>query len=275
MPESDFYDAQADLYEYAFSWNVEGEVAWLCERFGAGTRSVLEPFCGNGRLFPGFARLGIGAGGIDLSAEMLEKAASRMRAAGFGPPLLVRADVRSFELGRRFDAAFCPVNSFGYLHTADDALRHLRSVARHLHPGGRYLVQLGLRDVTDLRPLAVDTTSQWEVDTPLGRLRTTWSSDTFDLAKCIEIQVSRFAWLTGERAGNVFEFRHAIRVWDWRSWSALVSASPFEEVAAWDGDFAHRPPLAVGPGLEGRLLAWHELRVAQTGQGPSRGRKFA
>ena len=256
MSDLDFYASQSELYDLAFSWDVEGEVAWLLERFGAGTKSVLEPACGNGRLFSGFARRGVATAGVDLSAGMLAKAAARTPSA-----LLVQADIRAFDLGRRFDGAFCPVNSLGYLHTAEDMARHLACVARHLVPGGKYLVQLGLRNLDDFRPLAVDTTSQWDVETPRGRLRTTWKSGAFDRTTRIETQISRFEWLTGRDAGRVVEFAHAIRVWDWTSWNAAVAASPLEEVAAWDGDRAERPALDVGPALEGKLLAWHELEI--------------
>jgi len=262
MADLDFYASQAELYDLAFSWDVEGEVAWLLERFGPDTRSVLEPFCGNGRLFPGFARRGVATAGVDLSAEMLAKAEARLRDAGLPLPQLARADVGSFDLGRRFDAAFCPVNSFGYLHSEDALARHLACVARHLVAGGRYLVQLGLRDTNDLRPLAVDTTSRWDVVTPRGTLRTTWKSGAYDRARRVETQVSRFEWLTGPHAGRASEFEHAIRVWDWASWSAALAESPFREVAAWDGDRAERPALAVGRALEGKLLAWHELALA-------------
>lgn len=259
MPDLDFYASQSELYDLAFSWDVEDEVAWLLERFGPATKSVLEPACGNGRLFPGFARRGVASAGVDLSNEMLAKAAAHATSAGFESPLLLRADVRDFDLGRVFDGAFMPVNTFGYLHTKDDAVRHLTCVARHLRPGARYFVQQGLRDVDDFRPLAVDTTSQWDVDTPRGRLRTNWISGPFDRGARVETQISRFEWLTGPEQGRVAEFRHAIRVWDWTSWSEAVAASPFTEIAAWDGDRADRPALDVGPSMQGKLLAWHEL----------------
>jgi SAM-dependent methyltransferase len=192
---------------------------------------------------------------------MLTKAASRMTSAGFAAPLLAESDVRAFDLGRRFDAAFCPVNSFGYLATDDHLARHLACVARHLAPGGRYLVQYGLRDLANFRPLPVDTTSQWDVTTPRGVLRTTWKSGSFDRSTNVETQISRFEWLTGPEAGRVSEFTHSIRVRDWSNWNAVVSASPFREVAAWDGDRAERPALPVGAEMQGKLLAWHELVV--------------
>ena len=261
VPHPDNYASQADLYDLAFAWDVSGEVEWFLGRAGPDVRSVLEPFCGNGRLFPDFARRGVAVAGVDLSPAMLVKAAARMDAAGFPRPLLAQGDARDFDLGRTFDAAICPVNSVGHLHTHDDLVRHLACVARHLRRGGTYFVQLGLRDVAGYRPLAVGTASQWDVATPHGRLRTTWGSGAFDAASRVETQVARFAWLDGPRAGTESVFEHRMRLWDWDAWSRALAATPFRETAAWDGDFADRPPLAVGLSLEGRLLAWHALTV--------------
>jgi SAM-dependent methyltransferase len=256
-----FYESQAELYDLAFSWDIEDEAAWLLERFGPGTRSVLEPACGNGRLFPDFARRGVETAGVDLSREMIARAETRMRVVGLPQPFLVEADIRDFDLGRTFDGAFCPVNSLGYMHTADDMARHLACVARHLRTGGRYLVQLGLRRLDSYAPLPVDTTSQWDVDTPRGVLRTTWISGPYDPATRVETQISRFEWRTGTHAGHVVEFEHHMRLWDWAAWSEAVAASSFREVAAWDGDLPGRPALSVGPAMQGKLLAWHELEV--------------
>lgn len=268
MGTPDFYASQADLYDLAFSWDVEDEAAWLLGRMGPGIASVLEPACGNGRLFPAFARRGIEVAGVDLSPEMLAKAAERLRAAGLPEATLVTGDIRDFDLGRRFDAAYLPVNSLGYLRTHEDLVRHFRCVARHLRPGGKYLVQQGLRDVRKLAPIPDGGPSRWEVETPRGRLLTTWRSGAFDPATRLETQVSRFEWLSGPRAGTAVEHEHLLRVWDWESWSAALDESRLRYVTAFDGDRADRAPLAVGPGLEGFLLAWHEL--ALPGQSPQR-----
>jgi SAM-dependent methyltransferase len=261
ISDDDFYRSHAALYDLAFSWDVEDEVAWLLSRFGEGTASVLEPACGNGRLFPGFLRRGVAVAGVDLSREMLAKAAERLRSAALPEAALAVGDIRDFDLGRRFDGAFVPVNSLGYLHSHDDLVRHLRAVARHLRPGGRYLVQQGLRDVARLAPLPDDGSSRWEVETPHGRLLTTWRSGPYDPATRLETQVSRFEWTSGPSRGAVVEHEHVLRVWDWASWSAALAETPFAESAAFDGNRAARPPLPVGPSLEGFLLAWHELSV--------------
>ena len=53
------YNDHAELYDLAFAWDVGDEVEWLMERFGPTVRSVLEPACGSGRLFPELARRGL------------------------------------------------------------------------------------------------------------------------------------------------------------------------------------------------------------------------
>jgi SAM-dependent methyltransferase len=247
VSDPDNYASQAELYDLAFAWDVAGEVAWFLDRAGPDVRSVLEPFCGNGRLFPELARRGIAVAGVDLSPSMLDRAAARMRAAGHPAPLLAQGDARDFDLGRTFDAAICPVNSVGHLHVHDDLVRHLDCVARHLRPGATYFVQLGLRDAARYRPLEVGTASQWSVATPHGTLRTPGGSGGFDAASRVETQVARFEWTDGPRAGTRAEFEHRMRLWDWDSWSRALAATPFRETAAWDGDFADRPPLPRGP----------------------------
>ena len=52
------YDNLAHLYDVAFSWDVRDEVDWLIARLGPPARTVLEPACGSGRMFPAFAERG-------------------------------------------------------------------------------------------------------------------------------------------------------------------------------------------------------------------------
>jgi len=66
---------------------------------------------------------------------MLQEARARLR----GVPL-VEADMRSFELGRRFDAVVCLFSSIGYMSTTDELDRAIATMARHLDRGGCLIV---------------------------------------------------------------------------------------------------------------------------------------
>lgn len=255
----DLFVEHAWVYDAAFCWDVAGEVDFLLARMGPETSSVLEPFCGSGRMFPELARRGIAVAGVDRSPVMLEHARTRMRRAGLPEPLLLRSDAADFDLGRVFDGALCPVNSFAYLPDPAAAMRHLLVMARHLEPGGRYFVQLDLRAPETLRLNHPEEQGKWEVDHADGRIAATWYVRDYDPVTRMETQVSRFEFLTGERAGECIEDEHRMRLWDWAEWSGLVGDSPFVEAAAFDGNRSDRPPLPVGPALEGRPLAWHEL----------------
>ncbi len=262
---SKLYRELADLYDRAFSWDVSGEVDWLLERLGGGggaAAALLEPGCGSGRLFPDFARRGVAVTGVDASAAMLGRARARMAALGLPEPRLVEADMADFDLGTTFDGALCPINTFTHLTTLDQAAAHLRAVARHLRPGGRYLVQLDLEDLSARTavPPPPDSHSAWEVEADGSRLRCQVFGESWDAERRLETQVTRFTLLAGPGAGEVHEDRNRMRLWDWRSWQTLVAGSPFTQAGAYDGSRAHSwPPVAPGPSLEGMRLTWHEL----------------
>jgi SAM-dependent methyltransferase len=67
-----------------------------------------------------------------LALARKKAASSRIR------PRFVHADMRSFHLGRKFDAVVCMFGAFGYVLPERDTLRSLRSVHAHLEAGGLY-----------------------------------------------------------------------------------------------------------------------------------------
>lgn len=113
----------------------------------AEARSVLELGCGAGRILgaiPAPIRYG-----IDLSAGMIEHAQAALTRVD-----LRVGDMRSFDLGRRFERVIIPYN--GLYCVADDAeaVQVLRAAAAHLEPGGiiafdGYQVLADAEDLTD------------------------------------------------------------------------------------------------------------------------------
>jgi len=256
------YGEHAWLYDAAFSWDVGPEAAWLHGRLGPAATSLLEPACGSGRVLVALARRGLRVAGFDASPLMLERAATRFADDGLEQPRLVVADLADcgdLDLGGPFDGAVLPVGTLGYLLTDDAARRHLAGVARHLRPGAKYLVQEQLVDLARHGPAPPGPTSRWDTPSARGTVRCCVSTRSWDARTRREGVVARYEVLDGPEAGTVVEEEQAMRAWDWASWSALVEASPFRQVAAWDGNADGWPPIACGPALEGRPLAWHEL----------------
>jgi SAM-dependent methyltransferase len=139
------YDLRAETYDYFFpdrSWEVVGWTR-LARRYG---RRVVEWMCGTGELACGLARRDFDVIGVDLMSEML--AVAERRAAALPPeqrPTWVQDDIRDGALPRRDnDLAIIPAQSFGHMLARDEQLDALRTVRRHLRPGGALAMTLGL-----------------------------------------------------------------------------------------------------------------------------------
>lgn len=107
----------------------------------------MEPACGTGRYLRLAARRGHRALGIDRSAPLISYARGVARAMGVSR----RTDLRVGDMTRlpgawrgKVDLAFCLINSIRHLASDGAMLRHLRSVAGALRPGGVYCVGITL-----------------------------------------------------------------------------------------------------------------------------------
>jgi len=99
---------------------------------------VLDVACGHGNFTVEIARRVGPTGlvvGLDIARSMLARAASRVRRAGQGNVLLVRADALALPFR---DAVFAKVNCSGGLHQMPDLPRALSEMARVTEPGGRF-----------------------------------------------------------------------------------------------------------------------------------------
>src|SRR5262249_21193678 len=158
---------------------VEEEVDWLFEQLGQ-PKGVLEPGGGSGRMLDSFARRGIEAGGIELPAPVVARAgAPRGKGAAVSLP-----DIPDFPLGRAVGGAISPINTL--LHLSPEQLaRHLACVVRHLEPGARYLVQVGLIEAESYDPFAG---SDWEASRGDTKLHAHWQDEEIDFERGVSRQ---------------------------------------------------------------------------------------
>jgi len=140
------------------------------------------------------------------------------------------------------------------LHLHCYRMRHLEVMARHLEPGARYLVQVGLVDPEQHEAFA---NSHWEASRDDTHLRIDWVDEELDLVGGRSRQRSRIHVLRGPRAGEVVEEVHELTAWTARDWRSAINTSRFTEIATYDGAHKGRWP-RVQPTSTGRLL-WHEL----------------
>jgi SAM-dependent methyltransferase len=97
-------------------------------------QSLLDVACGTGghlRHLRGTYEVA----GLDIDPGMLEQA----RAVLPGVPL-VEGDMRSFDLGRSFEAVVCLFSSVGYMRSVEELRAAIGRMAAHLAPGGVLIV---------------------------------------------------------------------------------------------------------------------------------------
>ncbi len=127
------YDWEHDPYQA----DVEVVVA-LARRFGG---PVLELACGTGRLLAPLAAAGLDVTGLDSSAEMLERARSRLAALQARAELL-QQPMQSLQLGRPYRTIIIPLDSFGLLTKRKDQLQTLRCARQAVTHDGRLIVDV-------------------------------------------------------------------------------------------------------------------------------------
>lgn len=102
---------------------------------------ILELACGTGRVSIPLAKEGFRVTGIDISDSMLAEAKKKLSQASVSVEL-VKADVRDFDLGKRFSLIIFPANSICHLLTLKDLEACLRCVRRHLERSGRFIIDV-------------------------------------------------------------------------------------------------------------------------------------
>ena len=119
-----FFDAHAPVYEEnVFTKNTLREVDFLLDELSLQPGgSILDVGCGTGRHSIELTTRGYSVTGIDLSSEMLAKAAAAAEAAGVTVDW-VHSDATRFSLPKKYDAAICLCEgAFGLLGQADDPI---------------------------------------------------------------------------------------------------------------------------------------------------------
>jgi SAM-dependent methyltransferase len=149
MPEKSswetFFDAHAPIYEEnVFTKNTVREVDFLIEELHLPSGgAILDVGCGTGRHAVELAKRGYAVTGLDLSSEMLSRAADAAKAAGVAVKW-VRSDATLFTLPPNYDAAVCLCEgAFGLLARSDDPIDQplsiLCNISRSLKPKARAL----------------------------------------------------------------------------------------------------------------------------------------
>jgi SAM-dependent methyltransferase len=134
----------ARIYDLLYSSNggrlrdAQGEVDRILHEIRARNpraRSLLDVGCGTGRLLC-LLDGEMDVYGIDLDASLLEVARTKCPDA-----VLQQADMKTFRLGRRFDAVICMFSTIAYATTEEGLRSSVARIADHLAPGGVVVIE--------------------------------------------------------------------------------------------------------------------------------------
>lgn len=140
----------------AYNLNTGGTISSFLESV-LPVGSVLDIGCGTGRISHRLHEKGYTVTGVDYSEEMVAVAQT-------GAGTYIKADMRDFSLGTKFDSAISVFSSFGYFDDKEDDARTLQCIRNHLVDGGTF--------VLDLKPRQSD--EEWKIikhDDFIGRYR--------------------------------------------------------------------------------------------------------
>jgi SAM-dependent methyltransferase len=150
----------------------------------AGDGDALELGIGTGRIALPLAARGVTVHGIDLSPAMLRRLADKPGAADI---TVTVGDFATATVGRTFRLAYLVFNTIQNLTSQDEQVACFVNVARHLEPGGCFVIEVGVPRLQQL--------PEGETVRPFAVTPTRLGFDEYDIAG--QGLVSHHYWLDG------------------------------------------------------------------------------
>ncbi|ARQ70238.1 class I SAM-dependent methyltransferase [Streptomyces marincola] len=151
MRQDEIWDAEAAAnYDTPgtgmFAPEVLGPTVDRLAELAAGGRA-LEFAIGTGRVAVPLARRGVPVTGVELSRPMIEQLRTKVDEATV--PVVV-GDMATAEAPGPFRLVYLVFNTISNLLTQAEQVACFRNAARHLEPGGRFVIELGVPGLREL-----------------------------------------------------------------------------------------------------------------------------
>ena len=115
----------------------------------AGGGRALELAVGTGRVAVPLAARGVPVAGIELSAPMVQRLREKVDAQALP---VVLGDMAEARVPGLFALVYLVFNTIGNLRTQDEQVACFRNAARHLEPGGCFVVEVGVPPLRRMPP---------------------------------------------------------------------------------------------------------------------------
>lgn len=189
----------------------------------AGSGPALELAIGTGRVGIALAGRGVPVSGIELSEPMVRQLRRKVEAAAL--PVTV-GDMATTRVPGEFSLVYLVWNSIANLLTQQEQVECFRNAARHLRPGGRFVIELWIPPVRRLPP--------GQLTAPMSMSEGHLVFDTYDLTAqlCTSHHYRRQADGTTSYGSGTFRY-----LWpaECDLMAQLAGLELEQRVADWDG----------------------------------------
>jgi SAM-dependent methyltransferase len=141
--ENYYNDGQRYDLDYAAK---TGDIRFYVDRCVALGSDVLELGCGTGRVTFPIAQKGIRITGLDVSATMLDRARQKLAAN----VEFIQADLREFDLGRKFQTVIMPFNVLHHLYDMRSINQFFFCLQEHIEENGMLILDVLNPDLYEL-----------------------------------------------------------------------------------------------------------------------------
>ncbi len=238
-------------YDVAFSWDISSEIEFFCEVFKKhvpfDVKNILEPACGTGRFLVNLPKHGYNMAGYDNNPKMIAYARKKITDLGLQHYAhVIRKDMRSAELERKFDAAINSINNLGHLLSDNDIISHFRHTGNSLRKGGVYIVHLACA----WKKLPAHDDEGWTLEKGGIRIKTIWNIEKEDRLKKLSYQLCEMAIVDHDRRLSLKD-RQTLRLWFYEDLKELIRKSGKLKLVAIYNE-KHRP-LPLRTKISGKL----------------------
>jgi len=137
-----YYDKWAQVYDLIYG-SKKDDVNFYKNEAKKVKGKVLEIGCGTGRIYLELLKEGVNAYGIDLSPAMLSSLNKKAKKLGLKTKIK-KADMRDFNLRDKFSLIIIPFKAFLHIFTAEDQIKALKNINKHLLLNGKLIVNFFL-----------------------------------------------------------------------------------------------------------------------------------
>ena len=138
-----FNNSYAAYYDLLYKdKDYQGEADFICkflERSGVKEGDILELGCGTGKHAELIARNGYGVHGVDQSPKMVSTAIERRPSDLVDRCQFEEGDVRTVDVGRKFNAVISLFHVASYQTSTTDLLAMFETASKHLDAGGIFI----------------------------------------------------------------------------------------------------------------------------------------